>query len=740
MKYTIWHILCFCCPLLIISNGLAAEPGIIKGADVSFLPQIQDLGGVYKDNGVPGDPLKILKDHGFNLIRLKLWHTPADPYNNLEKILMMARRIRERELQFLLDIHYSDTWADPGRQNKPAAWSELDFETLRDSVQNYTRNVIAALNNQGTTPDMVQIGNEIISGMLWNDGRVGGGFNTGGQWDRLADLIQGAVQGIRESGSSGDSVRIMIHIDRGGDNAGSRWFFDHLIARSVAFDVIGLSFYPWWHGSLNDLRINLNDLAKRYGKDIVVVETAYPWTLQWADAVPNILGNAGDLLAGYPASVDGQTKFLRDLIRIIRNTDDQRAIGLVYWAPEYISVDPIGSPWENNTLFDFEGNALPAMDVFKEEPSDLAPVQVTVRLNTSTLADTLSEMHVVQIRGELSGLSSGSTPDGRMITWDSDSEIILQNRGGDYWETSFQMLPGDRLDYKFWTGFSSTKGTFQRLGWEGPVNTEDGLSANTRVFVAGTQDSVLTMQYYNSESELKQQYWQPFRSTADSVAVLFRVNMGKETVLGRFDPDLNGPVTVRGDERATGGMLTWEASNLVLSRETFSVNDGSFWSGVGYLPKSALESGDTVFYAFYIENASENAWEDHGLTRFFIVTESLLNTGSDTTLHWDFFEGSQGQSGIEAHSGPPCAFRLNQNYPNPFNAVTTISYEIPGKTLVSLKIYNMLGEQIAVLKDGELPGGFYRIRFDGSGLGSGSYIYRLSAGRKNAARQFQVIK
>ncbi|MGH7455536.1 MAG: glycoside hydrolase family 53 protein, partial [bacterium] len=445
---------------------------------------------------MPQDPLKIFKDHGINYIRLKLWHTPNENYNNLEKILYMAKRIKDRELKFLLNFHYSDTWADPGRQRKPAAWVGLPFEALRDSVYAYTKNVMRALYDQQTLPEMVQIGNEITPGMLWNDGRVGGAFDTPQQWSNLGELIKAGVRGVRESCEAGDSVRLMIHLDRGGDNAACRWYFNNLLSQGVEFDVIGLSYYPWWHGTLNQVRANLNDLAVRYGKDLIVAETAYPWTLQWFDNIGNIVGSANQLHAGYPATVDGQAAFLAELIKIVRNVRDQKGKGVFYWAPEYISVQPIGSPWENNALFDFTGNVLSSMQVFLEEPPNLAPIHVTIRLNTSTLMDTLQPHHFTQIRGEVSGVSSNVLPDEKRVTWESDSELILKNTGGDYWEITIALFPGDTLSYKFWSGFNRTRGTFQRLGWEGPITPAGNLSGNRRVFVAGESDTVINAQYY----------------------------------------------------------------------------------------------------------------------------------------------------------------------------------------------------------------------------------------------------
>jgi len=185
-----------------------------------------------------------------------------------------------------------------------AAWKNLTFQVLKDSVYQYTRRVITALKNQNTLPDMVQIGNEITCGMLWDDGRVCGQYDTPQQWTQLAELLNAGIRGVKESLTAGDTVQIMIHIDRGGDNPGSRWFFDHLLAQNVNFDIIGLSYYPWWHGTLSDLEFNTYDLAQRYGKEIVIVETAYPWTLDWYDNTHNIVGDSSQLLGGYPATVN----------------------------------------------------------------------------------------------------------------------------------------------------------------------------------------------------------------------------------------------------------------------------------------------------------------------------------------------------------------------------------------------------------------------------------------------------
>ncbi|MGH7490983.1 MAG: glycoside hydrolase family 53 protein [bacterium] len=357
---------------LATSSAQDNPPAFMQGADVSFLAEIEDMGGKFYEKGVDKDVLDLFKAHGFNYVRLKIWHTPRKNYNNLEKVLRTAQRAKAKGFRFLLNFHYSDWWADPQKQTKPAAWKNLSFEVLQDSVALYTRRVITTLKRHRVLPDMVQIGNEITPGMLWDDGKVGGEFDTAEQWHKLSKLIESGISGVRSSLDSSENVQIMIHLDRGGDNQGTRWFFDHLLAHGVQFDVIGLSFYPKWHGTFDDLKRNLHDLASRYPHDLVIVETGYPWTLEWTqrggfDRDRNIFGRQSDLHPGYSASVAGQKAFLQDLFRIIKEVPNQKGKGLFYWEPEWISVAGLGSHWENVALFDFNGEALESLQAFEDE-------------------------------------------------------------------------------------------------------------------------------------------------------------------------------------------------------------------------------------------------------------------------------------------------------------------------------------------------------------------------------------
>jgi beta-galactosidase len=253
-----------------IAHTVSKPVDQMLGADISFLPQLEDRGIRFKENGVEKDALEILKEHGFNYIRLRIFNDPSNDsgyapgkgYCDLAHTLKMAKRIKEAGMKFLLDFHYSDTWADPQKQFKPRAWKQEDFTQLKRSVYEYSRTVIQALKAQGTTPDMVQVGNEINHGMIWPEGSIA-------HLDSLAQLIYAGINGVK---SVDPAITIMLHMALGGQNEEARFFLDNMLERGIPFDVIGLSYYPKWHGTLEELQYNLNDLAAHYKKDVIVVE------------------------------------------------------------------------------------------------------------------------------------------------------------------------------------------------------------------------------------------------------------------------------------------------------------------------------------------------------------------------------------------------------------------------------------------------------------------------------------
>lgn len=249
------------------------EVGKMLGADISFLPELEARGMKFSDNGVEKDAIQILKDHGFNYVRLRIFNDPARDsgyspgkgFCDLENTKKMAKRVKAAGMKLLLDFHYSDYWADPGKQYKPAAWRKLSFEELKKAVYDYTKNVMQQLKDQGTVPDMVQVGNEINHGIIWPEGNVS-------NFDGLAQLINAGTAAVK---SVGPAIIMMLHVALGGQNDESVFFIDNMVARNVHFDVIGESYYPKWHGTLEDLETNLDDLARRYKRDVIVVEYSH---------------------------------------------------------------------------------------------------------------------------------------------------------------------------------------------------------------------------------------------------------------------------------------------------------------------------------------------------------------------------------------------------------------------------------------------------------------------------------
>jgi len=375
------------------------RPDFILGADVSMLSQIELSGGRFYDYGVERDCLEILRDHGVNWIRLRIWNDPTDENgeplgggnNDLDRTVEIAARAKAIGLKFLLDFHYSDWWADPGKQYMPKAWVDLGTEELLQAVYDYTAEVIQTLADADAMPDMVQIGNEVNNGMMWPAGRphAAPGEQAGG-YDGFAALLSQGIQAVRDIDPNSDDpkarIKIAIHLAEGGNNELYRTVFDELTARGVDFDVIGLSYYSFWHGPMDRLIANMNDVAERYQKDIAVMETAYPYTPLDGDGHANLVGGTDEDIDGpYLATVQGQATAMRDMIQAVAEVPDDRGLGIFYWEPAWIPVEGAGwatiagavynsmprpavepgNAWDNMAMFDAEGNVLPSLNVFR---------------------------------------------------------------------------------------------------------------------------------------------------------------------------------------------------------------------------------------------------------------------------------------------------------------------------------------------------------------------------------------
>jgi arabinogalactan endo-1,4-beta-galactosidase len=330
--------------VLALRPTAAGDADYAIGADLSFLRQAEAQGVVFKDHGEARPGLQIFKDHSYNWVRLRLFHTPTTLPNNLEYTLALAREAKALGFHFLLDLHYSDTWADPAHQSIPKAWRTKSHAELVQAVLAWTRDTIAAFGAAGVLPDMVQIGNEVTAGILWPDGRLPD------HWAEFADLLKAGIDGVRAGATGGAMPRIMIHIDRGGDSNGTRYFFDRLETYKIPFDVIGLSYYPWWHGALDDLRSNLASTANRYRKDIIVVEAAWNWK-------PAEYRKKSGPWAETP---EGQRCFLEAVNQAVRATPGNRGIGVFWWEPA------VTGHLRSRGFFDDDGNALPVIAVFDQ--------------------------------------------------------------------------------------------------------------------------------------------------------------------------------------------------------------------------------------------------------------------------------------------------------------------------------------------------------------------------------------
>jgi len=366
--------------VLFSQGALRAQNNFIAGADLSLLAYFETNGIVYKDNGQAGDAIQILKNHGINCVRLRLFtssaaQAKADPYNyinNLTYTVPLAVRVKNAGLQFLLDFHYSDTWADPGHQATPAAWTGLTFAQLVQQMHDYNSNAITTFAAAGAMPDYVQIGNEITDGMVWTNGQLSGSWSSSNpSWIRLGQLMKAAVQGVQDASTAAGAnmPRIIVHIDRGGDWGTTRAYFDNLNAQGVPYDIIGESYYPFYHGPLTALANCVTNAAKRYGKPIFIAETDFPYIFS-----TNIYG--------IPATTNGQVQFAVALAQVVKSVPNNLGAGIFWWGAEYQYPGANQAGVGTRSFFGSDANLLPAADAVGELA---APVDINVSLTPPNL-------------------------------------------------------------------------------------------------------------------------------------------------------------------------------------------------------------------------------------------------------------------------------------------------------------------------------------------------------------------
>lgn len=368
---------------------------MIYGADFSTLLEEERCGAAYYEHGHRVDLAECLAAHGITSARIKLWVDPYDahgmPYgggtNDLAKALTLAKRARTAGMDVMLDLHYSDFWADPGRQCIPKAWQGLSLGALAERVYAYTAETLAAFEKAGIPPESVQAGNEITNGMLWPVGFLAR-KDAEREFDTLALLLKAGLRAIRE----GSDAKSFLHLERSGNKALWTEWLDGITGRGVAFDALGASYYPYWHGTMEEMAENLAFCAERYGKDIRIVETSYAFTGRHynpagAGAALVMTDENNACFDGrpmpFPATEAGQAAYVKKLIETVGRVP--RITGLYWWEPGWIPVSgagwatgaslrycgeegkPLGNEWANQCLFDYQGNALPALEVFGAE-------------------------------------------------------------------------------------------------------------------------------------------------------------------------------------------------------------------------------------------------------------------------------------------------------------------------------------------------------------------------------------
>lgn len=362
----------------------------VKGMDLSTLLELERCGAKYYDNGEERDLLAIMKSYDVDTIRIRLWNDPwsetGESYgageNDLKTSLEIAKRVTAAGFGVLLNFHYSDFWADPGKQIKPKAWADYGVKELEQAVYDYTLESMQTFLDAGVNITMVQVGNELSNGLLWPEGKVP-------NYDNIATFVNAGICAVRKADAA---IPVMIHLDNGGNNALYREWFDNFTKRGEDFEIIGLSYYPFWHGSLQMLNDNMNDIAERYGKDLVIAEVSMGYTMEDYKNYEKLSDEERKGYATRPALVEkieypmtkqGQYDFMEDFLNRISHIKGGKGKGFFYWEPAWIPVPgsgwatpaslkymndpgPCGNEWANQALFDYDGNALPTLSLIRD--------------------------------------------------------------------------------------------------------------------------------------------------------------------------------------------------------------------------------------------------------------------------------------------------------------------------------------------------------------------------------------
>ena len=368
----------------------------VKGMDLSTLLELERCGAKYYDHGQEMDILDIMKKYDVDTIRLRIWNDPwsedGKSYgageNDVKTTLEIAKRVTAAGFGVLMNFHYSDFWADPGKQIKPKAWKDYSVDELEQAVYDFTLETMELFKKEGVNITMVQVGNELSNGLLWPEGMIREDLGKT-EYDNVARFVSAGIRAVRKVTPD---AGVMIHLDNGGNNELYRRWFDHYVERGEDFDMIGLSYYPFWHGTMDMLFHNMNDIAERYHKDLVIAEVSMGFTMDDYKAYEKLTDEERKGYATRPAlvekiefpmTVQGQYDFTKTLLERLLTVKEGRGKGFFWWEPAWIPVagsgwatpeslkymndpGPCGNEWANQALFDYDGNALPTLEFIRD--------------------------------------------------------------------------------------------------------------------------------------------------------------------------------------------------------------------------------------------------------------------------------------------------------------------------------------------------------------------------------------
>ena len=366
---------------------------MILGIDVSTYLEELEHGAVFLDNGREVDPLDDFRNNGVDWMRIRIWNDPYGPKGEpylagscgIDNYVRLAKLAKSKGYSILMDLHYSDFWADPGKQMIPKAWQNFDLDAMEEAVYAFTAECISRSIAEDVAPAMVQIGNEITNGILWPVGKLEGTDGKRGNYDNFCRLIKAGCRAVREQLPE---TKIALHLERSNDKAVYQEFFTEMEEHGVDYDIIGASYYPYWHGTPDELFDNLR-ACRRFGKEIIIMEMGYGFTDRGysTDGRENrlVIDSERAYVHGvterYPLTPEGQENFVRDLLK---RAAGEGIEGTFYWEPLWLPGEGIcwaseagqayiheegkstANEWANQCLFDYEGRKLPAFDAFRK--------------------------------------------------------------------------------------------------------------------------------------------------------------------------------------------------------------------------------------------------------------------------------------------------------------------------------------------------------------------------------------